>query len=51
MKKTISWIFYLVLLSGFQFGQAQSYEVEISPISIEGLGGLQSYAVGTYDGE
>lgn len=51
MKKTKSWIFYLVLISGFQFGQAQSYEVEILPISIEGLGGLQSYAIGTYNGE
>lgn len=51
MKNTKLWIFYLVLISGSQFGQAQSYEVSISPISIEGLGGLQSYAVGTYNGE
>ena len=51
MKNTKSWIFCLVLISVFQFSQAQSYEVDISPISIEGLGGLQSYAVGTYDGE
>ncbi len=51
MKYIKSWIFTLVLISSFQFGQAQSYGVEISPISIEGLGGLQSYAVGTYNGE
>jgi hypothetical protein len=51
MKYIKSLIACLLLITGYQFGQAQSYEVEISPISIEGLGGLQSYAVGTYNGE
>ncbi|MFT4533648.1 MAG: hypothetical protein ACJA1A_001843 [Saprospiraceae bacterium] len=51
MKNIKSWIFGIALFSVFQFGQAQSYEVKISPISIEGLGGLQSYAVGNYNGE
>ncbi len=30
---------------------SQSFDVSLSPVTISGLGGLQSYAVGTYDGD
>lgn len=43
-----------ILLPGVFFnGQAQSvpFNIEISPIQIDGLGGLQSFAVGQYDGK
>lgn len=42
-------IFISVLYASYS--DAQKYDVKISPIEIENLGGLQSYAVGTYEGE
>lgn len=44
----------LVLFLAFFSGSllfAQKYEVKVTPIEIENLGGLQSYAVGTFEGE
>lgn len=43
----------LLLISVLWLSQAvaQKYEVKITPIEIENLGGLQSYSVGTHDGE
>ena len=46
----ISLVITLIVL-GFSSAIAQSYEVEITPFSIEGLVGLQSYSVGTHEGE
>lgn len=46
---------YLILIFAFttygNFINAQKYEVEVTPITIDNLGGLQSYAVGTHEGE
>ena len=39
------------MMFGFMTIHAQQYEVALSPVAVEGLGGLQSYAVGTYNGE
>lgn len=47
--KTILTFLAVVFLGAFLF--AQRYEVKIIPESIEGLSGLQSYAVGSYNGE
>ena len=40
-----------LIILGFSYTHAQSFEVEVTPFSIEGLAGLQSYAVGTHEGE
>jgi len=32
-------------------GQVHQFEVELEPIQVENLGGIQSYAVGTHEGE
>lgn len=48
LKYSIVIACFFIILNG---GQAQSYEVEISPMSIEGLGGLQSYSIGVHQGE
>lgn len=50
MNKTKLLIFAMFL---FCIGQsyAQKYEVQITPVEISALGGLQSYAVGSHDGE
>jgi len=44
-------IILLLLLLGNTFIFAQSYEVELTPVNIDQLGGLQSYSIGTHDGE
>jgi len=44
-------VLFLALLTNSLQGQAYSYEVSLTPINIEGLGGLQSYAVATHEGQ
>ncbi len=42
----------IYLIATFQLiGQSTHFEVDLEPIVIKNLGGIQSYAVGTYDGE
>lgn len=46
----------LFIMLGLQFlcpfqAYTQTYDVKLSPVEVENLGGLQSYAVGTHDGE
>ncbi len=40
-----------IIIFGLNNSESQTYEVEVSPITIEGLGGLHSYAVGTCKGD
>lgn len=47
--KTIKTLILIFVASTISF--AQSYEVELTPVIIEGLGGLQSYSVGTHEGD
>lgn len=51
MKKLAQNLLTLILTVVSYGVTAQNYEVAISPIAIEVLGGLQSYAIGTHDGE
>lgn len=41
----------ILIFLGSSFCFAQEYEVKLTPINVEELGGLQSYSVGTYNGE
>lgn len=48
--------YFALLLSFFVYFQIASaqtvnYEISLEPLNIDGLGGLQSYAIGTYEGE
>lgn len=39
------------LISNYSYAQTVPFEISIEPVSIPGLGGIQSYAFGQYDGK
>lgn len=51
MRKYISSFLTLLLGSGLAFSQNAPFTVEIEPISISGVPGIQSYAFGVHDGK
>ena len=48
-----SWIYGIFILLFYinSYGQTYEYEVRLEPLQIQGLGGLQSYAIGEHNGE
>lgn len=50
MRNTLS-IILMVISFGHLISQSSVYEVELTPIVIPELGGIQSYSVGTHNGE
>ncbi|MEE9438222.1 MAG: T9SS C-terminal target domain-containing protein [Saprospiraceae bacterium] len=51
MKQFFTTFIFLLFVITISYCQKYEYEVSLKPIDIPNLGGLQSYVVGTHDGE
>ncbi len=51
MRKHTGIVILLMLLINGLSGQSASFEIMLEPLTIDGLGGLQSYAYGQHDGK
>ena len=51
MIKKISTILGILVMSISSFAQTAPFNIQIEPMTISGLGGLQTFAVGQHDGK
>ena len=50
MKVRWMLLFFWTIFHGILPGQSSSYQIKLEPLEVDQITGLQSYAVGTYDG-